>query len=78
MVIMVNQCGNIYPHERRQKKMHQLWGRIISVPGKVYAKCLKKKCRETVEPKLTDAQSGFSPGRSKGPGLCLVACLEKS
>ena len=34
---------------------------LISVPGKVYAKCLKKKCREIVEPKLTDAQCGFRP-----------------
>ena len=39
---------------------------LISVVGKVYAKCLKKKCREIVErrPKLTDAQCGFCPGRS--------------
>ena len=37
---------------------------LISVPGKVYAKCLEKKCRKIVEPKLTDAQCGFRPGRS--------------
>ena len=37
---------------------------LISVPGKVYAKCLEKKCREIVEPKLMDAQCGFRPGRS--------------
>ena len=37
---------------------------FISVPGKVYAKCLEKKCREIVEPKLTDAQCGFCPDRS--------------
>ena len=37
---------------------------LISVPGKVYAKCLEKKCCEIVEPKLTDAQCGFRPGRS--------------
>ena len=37
---------------------------LISVPGKVYAKCPKKKWREVVEPKLTDAQCGFRPGRS--------------
>ena len=34
---------------------------LISVPGKVHAKCLEKKCREIVEPKLTDAQCGFRP-----------------
>ena len=37
---------------------------LISVPGKVYAKCIEKKCREIVEPKLTDAQCGLRPGRS--------------
>ena len=37
---------------------------LISVWGKVYVKCLDKKCREIVEPKLTDAQCGFRPGRS--------------
>ena len=37
---------------------------LISVPGKVYAKCFEKKCREIVEPKLTDAQCGFCSGRS--------------
>ena len=37
---------------------------LISVPDKVYAKCLEKKCREIVEPKLTDAQCGVRPGRS--------------
>ena len=37
---------------------------LISVQGKVYAKCLEKKCREIVEPKLTDAQCGFRPVRS--------------
>ena len=37
---------------------------LISVPGKVYAKCLEKKCREIVEPKLTNAQCGFRPGRN--------------
>ena len=37
---------------------------LTSVLGKVPAKCLEKKCREIVEPKLTDAQYGFHPGRS--------------
>ena len=34
----------------------------FNVPGKVYAKCLEKKCREIVELKLTDAHCslGFS------------------
>ena len=29
---------------------------LISVPGKIYAKCLENKYREIVEPKLTDVQ----------------------
>ena len=33
-------------------------------PGKVYAKCLERKCREIVESKLEDGQCGFRPGRS--------------
>ena len=37
---------------------------LISVADKVYAKCLEKKRHEIVEPKLTDAQCGFCPGRS--------------
>ena len=32
---------------------------LISIPGKIYA-----KCRKVVEPKLTDAQCGVRPGRS--------------
>ena len=49
---------------------------IISVPGKVYATCLEKKCREIVEPKLTDAQCGFRPGRSTMDQIsCLAANL---
>ena len=37
---------------------------FVSLPGKVYAKCLETKCREIVESKLEDGQSGFRPGRS--------------
>ena len=33
---------------------------LLSLPGKVYAKCLKKKCREIVESKWEDK----NPGRS--------------
>ena len=45
---------------------------LISVPGKVYAKCLEKKCREIVEPLLTDAQCGFRPGPST---MDLFGCI---
>ena len=37
---------------------------LLSLPGKVYAKCLEKKCREIVESKLEDGQCGFRLGRS--------------
>ena len=37
---------------------------LLRFPGKVYAKCLEKRCREIVEPQLQDAQCGFYPARS--------------
>ena len=37
---------------------------LLSLPRKVYAKCLERKCREIVESKLEDGQCGFRPGRS--------------
>ena len=37
---------------------------LLSLPGKVYAKCIEKKCQETVESKLDDGQCGFCPGHS--------------
>ena len=37
---------------------------FLSLPGKVYANCLKRKCRKTVELKLEDDQCGFWPGHS--------------
>ena len=37
---------------------------LFSLPGKVRAQCLKRKCREIVESKLENPQCGYSPGRS--------------
>ena len=37
---------------------------LLSLPGKAYAKCLEKKCREIVKSKLEDGQCNFRPGRS--------------
>ena len=34
---------------------------LLSLPVKVYAKCLESKCREIVESKLEDGQCGFRP-----------------
>ena len=37
---------------------------LLSLLGKVYAKCLERICREIVESKLEDGQCGFCLGRS--------------
>ena len=37
---------------------------LLSLPVKVYAKCLEKRCRKIVKRQLQDAQCGFIPGRS--------------
>ena len=37
---------------------------LLSLPEKVYAKFLERKCQEIVEPKLEDGQCGFRPARS--------------
>ena len=37
---------------------------LLSIPGKVYARCLERRCREVVENQLEDEQCGFRPGRS--------------
>ena len=51
----------------------------LSFPGKVFAKCLERKCPETVESKLKVGQSGFHPGRSKTDQIFTVKQIfEKS
>ena len=37
---------------------------LLSLPRKVYAKCLANKCREIVQSKLKNGHCGFYPGRS--------------
>ena len=37
---------------------------LLDLQGKVYAKCLEKKCRKTVKSKLEDWPVWFCPGRS--------------
>ena len=51
---------------------------LLSLPGKVYAKCLERKCREIVESKLEDGQCGFRPGRSTTEIFTLKQIFEKS
>ena len=36
---------------------------FFSLPGKVYAKCVEKRCVEIIEPKLDDTLYVFRPGR---------------
>ena len=52
---------------------------LLSLPGKVYAKCLAKWCCELGEPQLEDTQCGFRPGRSTTDQLfTLKHSLKKS
>jgi len=37
---------------------------LLSLPGKVYAKCLETRYREIIEQKLGDTQCCFRPSRS--------------
>ena len=37
---------------------------LLSLPGKLYAKCLERRHRQIVEPALEDGQYGFRPGCS--------------
>ena len=59
------QTSVIIPIHKKQDKRKCTNSRgisLISVPG-IMPNALKKKCREIVEPKLTNAQCGFRSGR---------------
>ena len=61
------QTGVIIPIFKKGDRKQCTSYKGISLPslsGKVYAKCLERKCREIVESKLEDGQCGFRPGRS--------------
>ena len=53
----------IHKNEDKNKCINYRGISLLSRPGKVYAKCLKKRCREIIEPQLQNAQCGFRPGR---------------
>ena len=36
---------------------------LLSLPGKVYSKVLKRRVRQIVEPQIEEEQCGFRPGR---------------
>ena len=52
---------------------------LLRLPGKVYAKCLEKRCHEIIERELNDTRCSFCPGRStKHQIFTLQQILEKS
>ena len=51
----------IYKKGNRKKCTNYQGISLLSLSGKAYAKCLKRKCREIVELKLKDGQCGFRP-----------------
>ena len=52
---------------------------LISLAGKLYAKCLERKCREIVELKLEDDRCGFRTGGSTSDHIFTVKqVFEKS
>ena len=52
---------------------------LLSLPGKVFAKCLERKFREIVESKLKDGQCGFRPSRSTSDQIFILKQIfEKS
>ena len=54
----------IFKKGHRQKCTNYRGISLLSLPEKVNAKCLERKCPEILESKLEDGQCGFRPGRS--------------
>ena len=54
----------MYKKSDRKKCTNYQGISLLSLPGKVYAKCFERKCREIMESKLEDGQCGFCPDRS--------------
>ena len=62
---MTDECANTNSEKKGTRRSALTTGHFfIKSSWKVYAKCLKKRCRELVEPQLQDAQCRFRPGRS--------------
>ena len=69
----------IFKKGDRQKCTNYRGISLLSLPGKVYAKCLERKCQEIVESKLEDGQCGFRLGCSTTDQiLTLKQIFEKS
>ena len=65
LATLLNRCDYSDIQEGRSQAMYKLQRDITPLVclGKVYVKCLERKCREIVESKLEDGQCGFRPGR---------------
>ena len=62
---LADRCDYSDIEKRNRKQCTNYRGiSLLSLPAKVYAKCLERKCREIVESKLEDGQGDFCPGRS--------------
>ena len=62
---LANRCDYSDIQESRLQAMYKLQEiSLLSLPEKVYTKCLARKCREIVESKLENGQCCFWPGRS--------------
>ena len=58
VIILIFKKGN------RKQCMNYRRISLLNLPGKVYAKCLERKCQQIVESKLEDGQCSFRPGRN--------------
>ena len=59
---MKDQYVNIYLQKKKKcANCRSIF--LLSLPGKVYAKYLEKRCREIIELQLQNAQCRFRPGR---------------
>ena len=62
---LANRCEYFDTEEKNRKQCAHYKGiSLLSLPGKAYAKCLEKKCRDIVESKLEDGHYGFGSDRS--------------
>ena len=71
------QTGVIIPIIKKGDRKHRTNYKgisLLSLPGKVYAKCLEIKWREIVESKLDDGQCGFRPSFSTTDQIFEKSC----
>jgi len=66
-----------FPYTRRETRENARGISLLSLSGKVYAKCLER-CREIIEPKLDDTQCCFCPAVALKTKFSLSDKSEKS